>query len=68
MKRFLAIALALVLVVAFAGCGKSKKRVPIELTLSTEDSEAILKAAGIRLPDEATAPRSRKPCYLVCLV
>ena len=56
MKRFLAIALALVLVVAFAGCGKSKKRVPIELTLSTEDSEAILKAAGIRLPDETTAP------------
>ena len=50
MKRILALALALVLVVALVGCG-GKKRQPIILTLSTEDSEAILNAAGVRLPD-----------------
>lgn len=49
MKRFLAIALAALMVFALVGCGK-KKRQPIQLTLSTEDSEAILRAAGIRLP------------------
>ena len=32
------------------------KRQPIQLTLSTEDSEAILAAAGIRLPPEEEAP------------
>ena len=41
--------LTLLMVIAIAGCG-SKKRQPIVLTLSTEDSEAILKAAGITLP------------------
>ena len=54
MKRFLAIVLSLVLVVALVGCG-SKKRQPIKLTLSTEDSEAILAAAGITLPDVEVA-------------
>ena len=49
MKKFLAILLALIMVAALVGCGK-KKRQPITLTLSTEDSEAILNAAGIRLP------------------
>lgn len=49
MKRFLAIALAALMVFALVGCGK-KKRQPIQLTLSTEDSEAILRAAGIALP------------------
>lgn len=34
---------------------RSSKRKPIQLTLSTEDSEAILNAAGIRLPDAADA-------------
>ena len=42
------------MVVAMVGCGK-KKRVPITLTLSTEDAEAILNAAGIYLPDAETA-------------
>ena len=55
MKRFLAIALTLVLIVALVGCGNSNKRKPIVLTLSTEDSEAILNAAGIRLPDASVA-------------
>ena len=50
MKRILAIALALILIVTLVGCG-SRKRQPIQLTLSTEDSAAILAAAGIRLPD-----------------
>ena len=54
MKRFAAIALALLLIVALVGCG-SNKRQPIQLTLSTEDSEAILKAAGVRLPDRSEA-------------
>lgn len=50
MKKFLAIFLALILIVSLVGCGKQKRKI-IELTLSTEDSEAILKAAGIALPD-----------------
>ncbi len=50
MKRFFAVAIALIMILAISGCGK-KRRTPIQLTLSTEDSEAILNAAGIRLPD-----------------
>ena len=49
MKRLLAIFFAVIMVVAIVGCG-AKKRQPIMLTLSTEDAEAILKAAGIVLP------------------
>lgn len=48
-KRIIAIILAAILVVALVGCGKQKPKI-IQLTLSTEDSEAILGAAGIRLP------------------
>ena len=48
-KRLLAIFFALMMIAALVGCG-SQKRVPIELTLSTKDAEAILKAAGIALP------------------
>ena len=54
-KRFLAIALAALLIVALVGCG-GRKRQPIQLTLPTEDAVAILAAAGIKLPDAATAP------------
>ena len=50
MKRFLAIALVLLMIFTLVGCGKNKKRQIIEITLSTEDSEAILAAAGITLP------------------
>ena len=55
MKRISAILLAIVLVFSLVGCGKGKKRQPIQLTLSTEDSEAILRAAGIQLPEADTA-------------
>ncbi len=55
MKRFIAIALSLLMVVALVGCGR-KRREPIVLTLSTEDSEAILRAAGVQLPDASVAP------------
>ena len=55
MKRIIAILLAVIMIAALAGCG-SKKRRPIELTLSTEDSEAILLAAGVRLPDISETP------------
>ena len=54
MKRIIAIALVIVMIVALVGCG-NKKRQPIQLTLSTEDAEAILNAAGIRLPDISEA-------------
>ncbi len=56
MKRFVSLFFAVVLVFALVGCGKSGKQI-IELTLSTEDSEAIMAAAGIMLPDveETTA-------------
>ncbi len=50
MKKIICLALALLMVLALVGC-KSNKRQIVEVTLSTEDSEAILAAAGIRLPD-----------------
>ena len=49
-KRISAVLLAVMLIIGITGCG-SNKRQPIKLTLSTEDSAAILNAAGIRLPD-----------------
>ncbi len=55
LKRIIAVALAALMIVALVGCG-SKKRQVVELTLSTEDSEAILRAAGITLPDADSAP------------
>ena len=59
-KRITALLFAVVLVVALVGCG-AQKRQPIELTLSTEDAEAILAAAGIMLPtaEEAAASGTR---------
>lgn len=54
MKKFLAILLAFVFIVSLVGCGKEKREI-IKITLSTEDSEAILAAAGITLPDAANA-------------
>ena len=47
--KILALAMAVIMIIALVGCGGSKRK-PIALTLSTEDSEAILNAAGIRLP------------------
>lgn len=54
-KRIIAALLALIMVFALVGCGKKKREI-IKLTLSTEDAEAIMAAAGIRLPPaESTA-------------
>lgn len=50
MKRVFAVLLAVLMIVALVGCGKEKREV-IKLTLSTEDAEAILAAAGIMLPE-----------------
>ncbi len=64
MKRFLAIALTLLMIVALVGCGNNKRK-PIILTLSSEDSAAILNAAGIRLPEkEETAAAGTSIIYL----
>ena len=60
MKRLLSLSLALLLIISLVGCGKSKRPQPVQLTLSTEDSEAILAAAGIKLPDAETAARPSK--------
>lgn len=46
MKKLFALLLTVVLVIGLVGCGKPKREV-IQLTLSTEDAEAILNAAGI---------------------
>ncbi len=54
MKRIISVLLAALIIVALVGCG-SKKRQPIQLTLSSEDSEAILAAAGIVLPEADVA-------------
>lgn len=50
MKRFIALAFVLVMIFSLVGCGGEKHEI-VKLTLSTEDSEAILAAAGITLPD-----------------
>ncbi len=50
MKKIIALAMVVLMIFALVGCG-SNKRVIVEVTLSTEDSEAILAAAGITLPD-----------------
>ncbi len=50
MKRFLAIFFVIVSIFSLVGCGSNKRQI-VEVTLSTEDSEAILAAAGIILPD-----------------
>ncbi len=54
MKRVLALVLALVLIFALVGCGKKTRQI-VRVTLSTEDAEAILAAAGITLPPVETA-------------
>ncbi len=54
MRRIIALLLILVTVFVMVGCGKEKRQI-IKLTLSTEDSEAILASAGIMLPDAETA-------------
>lgn len=54
MKKIIAVFLVLLMIFALVGCGKNKREI-VHITLSTEDSEAILAAAGIRLPDVEAA-------------
>ncbi len=53
-RRILAIVFAAIMIMALAGCGSSKREI-VQLTLSSGDSEAILAAAGITLPDVSEA-------------
>ncbi len=53
-KRIIAAVMSLLMIFALVGCGSNRREI-VEVTLSTEDAEAILAAAGIRLPDAATA-------------
>ncbi len=50
LKKLIALFLTAVLVFSATACSKNKREI-VELTLSTEDSAAILAAAGIKLPD-----------------
>ncbi len=50
MKKVLSLVLVVLLVLALVGCDNNKRKI-VEVTLSTEDAEAILAAAGITLPD-----------------
>ncbi len=52
-KKLFALGLALLMIFALVGCGSTGREI-VKLTLSTEDSEAILAAAGITLPDAET--------------
>ncbi len=56
-KKILSVALALLMIFSLVGC-KSNKRQIVEVTLSTEDAEAILAAAGITLPAAETMSAS----------
>lgn len=53
-KKILSLAMVLLMIFALVGCGSSSKRQIVKVTLSTEDAEAILNAAGIRLPEAET--------------
>ena len=53
MKKILSLALCLLMIFALVGCGGNEREI-VKLTLSTEDAEAILAAAGIILPDAET--------------
>lgn len=50
-KKIISLLLAAILICSLVGCGNGKKREVVQLTLSTEDSELILNAAGIYLPE-----------------
>lgn len=58
-RKIVAAALCIIMLFSLIGCGTKRRRI-IELTLSTEDSVAILAAAGIVLPpvEEAAAANS----------
>ena len=54
-RRLLALVLVVIVMFTLVGCPKKNKRQVVHVTLSTEDSEAILAAAGITLPDAEVA-------------
>lgn len=54
MKKLISLFLVLLMLFVLVGCGSQSRQI-VEVTLSTRDSEAILAAAGIRLPDAETA-------------
>ena len=56
-RKLIAIGLVVLMIFALVGCGKPKREI-VKLTLSTEDSEAILAAAGITLPDAESVAAS----------
>lgn len=58
MKKIVSLALVMLMLFAFVGCGKQGREI-VRVTLSTEDAESILAAAGIRLPDVETAAGAR---------
>lgn len=64
MKRFSALFFAVLMILTLVGCGKQKRQI-IELTLSTEDAEAILRAAGVTLPDVESTPAAGKNIKLL---
>ena len=66
-KRIIAIILAVMMITALVGCGKGKREV-VQLTLSTEDAEAILRAAGIRTSRSRDGRRSQLCCPVVLMV
>ncbi len=50
LKKAVSVLLAALMIIVLVGCGRSDREI-VQLTLSTEDSNAILAAAGIVLPD-----------------
>ncbi len=66
-KRYLSVVLVLIMVfgILACGCGKEKREI-VKLTLSTEDSEAILAAAGIMLPDVESAAGANSTIKWFC--
>ena len=61
MKRILAISIAVIMIIALVGCGDGDRKI-VRLTLDAQDSEAILAAAGIVLPDVETAAGAGTTC------
>ncbi len=53
MKKIISLVLCLLMIFALVACGGDKREI-VKLTLSTEDAEAILAAAGIVLPNAET--------------
>lgn len=58
-------AMAIIMILVFVGCGKETRQV-VQVTLSTEDSQAILAAAGITLPDVEEAAGANSVVKFFC--